>query len=248
MKIVAIIQARMGSTRLPGKVLLKVLNKPLLAYQVERVKRAKLINEIVIATTTKEIDQEIVDFCELMSISYYRGSEEDVLSRYYEAASIFNADIVVRLTSDCPLIDPEIIDLVVNELLMNMNQIDYASNTLQRSFPIGMDIEVMSISLLETINRLDLSKSFREHVTPYIYNSGNFNIKQIRQEPNKSHIRLTVDCPEDFSLIQNIIEEIYPNNPLFTLQDIYELFEKKPHLLLINHHIKQKKIEELNEK
>ncbi|WP_088013977.1 cytidylyltransferase domain-containing protein [Gottfriedia acidiceleris] len=243
MKVVAIIQARMGSTRLPGKVLLKVLNKPLLAYQVERVKRSKLINEIVIATTTNDIDQEIVDFCELMSLSYYRGSEEDVLSRYYEAASIYKADIVVRITSDCPLIDPNIIDLVINEYMINMNQIDYASNTIQRSFPIGMDIEVMSFSLIESINRLNLSQSFREHVTPYVYNSGNFKIRQVLQETDKSHLRLTVDTREDFILISKIMEELYPKNPFFTIQDLYDLFDKKPQLLMINQHIKQKKIE-----
>ncbi|PFH87226.1 glycosyltransferase family protein [Bacillus sp. AFS088145] len=243
MKVVAIIQARMGSTRLPGKVLLKVLNKPLLAYQVERVKRSKLINEIVIATTTKDLDQEIVDFCELMSMSYYRGSEDDVLSRYYEAATIFKADIVVRITSDCPLIDPKIIDQVINEFMINMKQIDYASNTVQRSFPIGMDIEVMSYSLIESINRINLVQPFREHVTPYVYKSGNFIIRQVLQETDKSHLRLTVDTPEDFILISNVIEELYPKNPFFTLQDLYDLFDKKPELLMINHHIKQKKIE-----
>ncbi|MES9684803.1 glycosyltransferase family protein [Gottfriedia acidiceleris] len=243
MKVVAIIQARMGSTRLPGKVLLKVLNKPLLAYQVERVKRSKLINEIVIATTTKDLDREIVNFCELMFLSYYRGSEDDVLSRYYEAASIYKADIVVRITSDCPLIDPNIIDLVINEFIINMKQIDYASNTVQRSFPIGMDIEVMSYSLIESINRLNLVQPFREHVTPYVYNSGNFIIRQVLQETDKSHIRLTVDTPEDFILIRKVIEELYPKKPFFTLQDVYDLFDKKPEILMINHHIKQKKIE-----
>jgi len=243
MKVVAIIQARMGSTRLPGKVLLKVFNKPLLAYQVERVKRSKLINEIVIATTTKDLDQEIVNFCKLMSLSYYRGSEDDVLSRYYEAATIYKADIVVRITSDCPLIDPNIIDLVINDFMINMKQIDYTSNTVQRSFPIGMDIEVMSYSLIKSINRINLVQPFREHVTPYVYKSGNFIIRQVLQETDKSHLRLTVDTPEDFILISKIIEELYPKNPFFTLQDVYDLLDKKPELLMINHHIKQKKIE-----
>lgn len=243
MKVVAIIQARMGSTRLPGKVLLKVLDKPLLAYQIERVKKAKLINEIVIATTTNEIDQEIVDFCEANFISYYRGSEDDVLARYYEAASHYNADIVVRITSDCPLIDHNIIDLVINEYMINLNQIDYASNTVKRSFPIGMDIEVMSFSLIESLNELELPQSFREHVTPFVYRSGKFKIKQVLQETNKSYLRLTVDTPEDFTLIRSIIEEIYPNNPYFSLNDLYDLFDKKPQFIMINHHIKQKKIE-----
>ncbi|PEK99089.1 cytidylyltransferase domain-containing protein [Bacillus sp. AFS017336] len=246
MKVVAIIQARMGSTRLPGKVLLKVLNKPLLAYQIERVKRAKLIDEIVVATTTNEIDQKIVDFCEFMSISYYRGSEDDVLSRYFEAASLYNADLIVRITSDCPLIDPAIIDTVINEFKLNMDHIDYASNTVQRSFPIGMDIEVMSFSLIKTINQLQLPKSYREHVTPFIYRSHKYSIKQIVQNVNKSHIRLTVDTPEDFKLISTIIEEIYPTNPFFTLLDLYDLFDRKPELLTINHHIKQKQIEDFN--
>ncbi|PEJ59106.1 acylneuraminate cytidylyltransferase [Bacillus sp. AFS002410] len=246
MKVVAIIQARMGSTRLPGKVLLKVLNKPLLAYQIERVKRAKLIDEIVVATTTNEIDQKIVDFCEFMSLSYYRGSEDDVLSRYFEAASLYNADLIVRITSDCPLIDPTIIDTVINEFKLNMHHIDYVSNTVQRSFPIGMDIEVMSFSLIKTINQLQLPESYREHVTPFIYRSQKYSIKQIVQNVNKSHIRLTVDTPEDFKLISTIIEEIYSTNPFFTLLDLYDLFERKPELLTINHHIIQKQIEEFN--
>jgi spore coat polysaccharide biosynthesis protein SpsF len=127
--------------------------------------------------------------------------------------------------------------------MINIKQIDYTSNTVQRSFPIGMDIEVMSISLIESINRLPLVQSFREHVTPYIYNSGNFKIRQVLQETDKSHLRLTVDTPEDFILISQIIEELYPKNPFFTLQDIYDLFDKNPELLMINHHIKQKKIE-----
>ncbi|WP_088071942.1 cytidylyltransferase domain-containing protein [Gottfriedia luciferensis] len=248
MKVVAIIQARMESTRLPGKVLRKVLNKTLLEYQIERVKRAKCINEIIIATTTKEKDQKIVDLCELLSLSYYRGSEEDVLSRYYEAASIYQADIVVRITADCPLIDPDIIDLIIEDFIKNQSRADYVSNTVQRSFPIGMDVEVMSFALIGSINRLDLPQSYREHVTPYIYKSGNYRIRQVLQETNKSHIRLTVDTPQDLNLISRIIEEIYPNNPFFSLQDIYKLLDRNPTLLLMNNHIKQKKIEDINDK
>ncbi|WP_129691775.1 cytidylyltransferase domain-containing protein [Gottfriedia acidiceleris] len=248
MKVVAIIQARMGSSRLPGKVLRKVLNKPLLEYQIERVKRAKCINEIIIATTINETDQKIVDFCELLSLTYYRGSEEDVLSRYYEAASICQADIVVRITADCPLIDPDIIDQIINDFIKNQSHIDYVSNTVQRSFPIGMDVEVMTFPLIESINRLDLPQSYREHVTPYIYQSGKYKIRQVLQETNKSHIRLTVDTPQDLNLISKILEEIYPDNPFFSLQDIYNLLDKNPKLLLINNHIKQKKIEDINDK
>lgn len=241
MKVVAIIQARMGSTRLPGKVLQKVLGKPLLEYQIERVKSAKNIDEIVIATTKCPSDQEIVDFCESASISYFRGSENDVLSRYYEASKMYNADIIVRISSDCPLIDPRIIDLVVEEYLQNTN-VDYVSNSLERTFPIGMDTEVFSFSLLEEINNLANSATHREHVTSYIYDASNhYRIKQVKQVSDNSYIRLTVDTPEDLKLVTQILNILYKENQFFSLEEILRVLKDNPELVLINQHIKQKK-------
>lgn len=242
MKIVAIIQARMGSTRLPGKVLKKILGKSLLEYQIERVKRSKLIDEIVVATTTKKDDDAIVSLCTNLNISTYRGSEDDVLSRYYEAAIKYEADVVVRLTSDCPLIDPEIVDQVI-QLYLDKQPIDYVSNTFLRSYPRGLDTEVFSFAVLKrAYNEAKLQRD-REHVTPYIYTNRHlFALTYLESERDYSHHRWTVDTQEDFELIRLIIEATYPNNPTFTMHDIIQLLNDNPQWMKINAHIEQKKI------
>ncbi|MCG3084805.1 glycosyltransferase family protein [Anoxybacillus sp. LAT_35] len=243
MKVAAIIQARMGSTRLPGKVLKKVLGKTLLEYQIERVKRAKAIDEIIIATTTKESDDPIVQLCQQLSIPYYRGSEEDVLSRYYEAATKFNVDVVVRLTSDCPIIDPNVIDKVVEHYLENKDRYDYVSNTLTRTYPRGMDTEVMPYKILKRAHEEAKEITFREHVTAYIYHHPNqFRLCNISNEKDESKHRWTVDTEEDFILIKNILETLYSINPLFTLEDVIRILQDKPEWVEINAHIEQKKL------
>ncbi len=240
MKVAAIIQARVGSTRLPGKVLKKVLGKTLLEYQIERVKRSKTIDEIIIATTTKESDNPIVQLCQQLSIPYYRGSEEDVLLRYYEAATEFNVDVVVRLTSDCPVIDPKVIDKVITYYVNNRSKYDYVSNS---SYPRGMDTEVFSFRVLEEAYHKAVEQYEREHVTPFIYlNPDIYNLGKVVCITDMSHYRWTVDTPEDFKLIQKIITTLYPFNNEFTMEDILELFEKNPEWLEINSHIKQKGI------
>ncbi|MGM8366490.1 cytidylyltransferase domain-containing protein [Virgibacillus sp. W0181] len=243
MKVVAIIQARMGSTRLPGKIMKKVLDKSLLEYQIERVKRSKLIGEIVIATTTSESEEPIVDFCKKHFISYYRGSEDDVLSRYYEAAEEYNADVVVRLTSDCPLIDPEIIDKVISIYLKRKEGIDYVSNTLERTYPRGMDTEVFSYDALKTANDNAVSPPEREHVTPYFFqNPRMFKILSVTSDTNHSEHRWTVDTLEDFVLIEKIIEALYKNKPLFSYFDILKLLDENREWFDINAEIKQKRL------
>jgi spore coat polysaccharide biosynthesis protein SpsF len=230
LKIVAIIQARMGSSRLPGKVLKKVLNKTLLDYQLERVKRANLIDEIVIATTLNQIDDDIVQFCESMSIPYYRGSEQDVLSRYYEAAVLFDADVIVRLTADNPLIDPQIIDRTIAEYL-NDHTLDYASNTIERTYPRGMDTEVFSFALLEKLNKEATSPLNREHVTSYISEHPSlFRITQVKDSKNESRFRLTVDTPKDFLIISQIIEILYKRCLWFSYEDILNLLNEREDL------------------
>lgn len=241
MKIVAIIQARMTSTRLPGKVLKKVMNKTLLEYQLERVSRSKYIDEIIVATTTNNTDQPIVELCENLNISIYRGSEYDVLSRYYEAALQSNAEIIVRITSDCPFIDPEIVDKVI-ELYMN-SHVDYASNTLKRTYPIGMDTEVFSFNALKQANDEATLERDREHVTAYMYvNSGLFNKKNLAYNLNLSNHRWTVDTIEDFKLVSKILEKLYSDKRKFTMLDILDLINKYPQWSEINAHIEQKKI------
>lgn len=243
MNIVAIIQARMTSTRLPGKVLKKVLNKTLLEYQLERVSRSNFIDEIIVATTVNKTDEPIVELCKKFGYSTYRGSEEDVLSRYYEAANQANADIIVRLTSDCPLIDPNVIDQVIELFIEKQHDIDYATNTLKRTYPRGMDTEVFTIEALQnTYLQAKLMKE-REHVTAYIYSNPNkFRLANLECETDLSQYRWTVDTEEDFDLIELIIKNLYPNNKEFQLNDCLQLFCKYPEWALINSHIEQKKI------
>ncbi|OXB91657.1 cytidylyltransferase domain-containing protein [Parageobacillus galactosidasius] len=242
MKVAAIIQARTGSTRLPGKVLKKVLGKTLLEYQMERVKRAETINEIIIATTTKEIDDPIVQLCQKLSIPYYRGSEEDVLSRYYEAATEFNVDVIVRLTSDCPIIDPDVIDKVVRYYLKNQDQYDYVSNTLTRTYPRGLDTEVFPYEVLKRVHEEAKELTHREHVTAYIYHHPDqFRLCNVSNEKDESKHRWAVDTAEDFFLVKNILETLYPINSLFTLEDVIQVLQDKPEWIKINAHIEQKK-------
>jgi spore coat polysaccharide biosynthesis protein SpsF len=243
MNIVMIVQARMTSNRLPGKVLKKVLGKPLLEYQIERLRSVKNAHHLVIATTTNETDQPIVGWCERYGVDYFRGSENDVLSRYYHAAKKCVADIVVRLTSDCPLIDPIVVDQVIKYYLDNLNQYDYISNSLTRSYPRGMDTEVFSFKVLSEAylnSTMDLEK---EHVTPYIYTRPlNYRIGQYRYSVDESEHRWTVDTAEDFELIRLILEELYPSKPEFTLEDCLRLLEQNPEWVEINRHIEQKKL------
>ena len=167
-RAIIIVQARMGSTRFPGKILKKVMGRPLLEYQIERLRRVKNINDVVIATTTNQIDKPVKELCEELHCSYFRGSESDVLLRYYETAVKFNAECVVRVNSDCPLIDPGVIDEII-EYYFNHNELDYVSNILEKSYPIGLHTEVFSMKALRQANDNANSAIEREHVTPYIY-------------------------------------------------------------------------------
>ncbi|MEY9979961.1 cytidylyltransferase domain-containing protein [Lysinibacillus sp. RC79] len=243
MKIVGIVQARMSSTRLPGKVLKEVNRKPLLAYQIERMRKSSLIDELVIATTPNGND-DIIRLCDKLDVSYYIGSESDVLARYYEAAKKYEADVIVRMTSDCPLIDPKIIDNVIQYYIDR--QCDYASNTQVRTFPRGMDTEVFSIKSLENAYLNANLEYEREHVTPYLYlNPSQFNIKQyIQSDADDSQLRLTVDTSEDFDLISKLISKLYPIDENFNLSMILEELKNNPELVKINKHIVQKKLGE----
>lgn len=243
LKIVAIIQARMTSTRLPGKVLKKVLDKTLLEYQLERVASSQFIDEIVVATTVNETDDPIVALCNQQGYSVYRGSEEDVLSRYYEAAIEFKANVIVRLTSDCPLIDPVIIDQVVQLHFEGTSGIEYTANTIERGFPRGLDTEVFAFEALQRAYENAKTKSEREHVTAYFYtNQEKFKLGSFESVDNLAYHRWTVDTEEDFTLIKRIIETLYPNTPAFNMQDVLNLLEENPTWPAINAHIEQKKL------
>lgn len=243
MRVVVIIQARMGATRFPGKPLKTVQNRPLLSYQLERLRRAKSVDQIIVATTTKEQDTQIVELCKAENILCYRGSESDVLERYNQAAKLFKADVVVRITGDCPLIDPEIVDHAINYYLGHFPTYDYVSNSLERTYPRGLDVEVFSASMLERAAKEAKFPEEREHVTLYFYTHPNlFSLGNVRQAADKSHHRWTVDTLEDFELVTKIITALYPKDPSFTTEDILKAFEQHPDWMKINAHIKQKAI------
>ena len=240
MRVVIIIQARMGSTRLPGKVLAPVMGRPLLDYQIERLRRSAREVDIVVATTTQPRDQQIVDYCKAHRVDYYRGSEDDVLERYWKAAKDY-ADTVVRISSDSPLIDPQIVDQVIALYGDSYPAYDYVSNTLTRTYPRGMDVEVFSFKSLEEAFTYATLPHEREHVTPYIYtHSDRFKLGTVTSNSNNSHYRLTVDTAEDLTLVTRVIETLYPRSPNFGLQEIVTLFAADPSLPQINAAIQQK--------
>ena len=242
LKVVAIIQARMGSSRLPGKVMRQVQGKPLLEYQLERIGKARLINKIVVATTTKETEKPIVDLCERLSVAIFRGPEDDVLTRYFDAATEQQAEIVVRLTADCPLIDPHTIDQALVKYLTDVREYDYVSNTLKRTYPRGFDVEVFSMKALEQAFREAKEATYREHVTPYIYHHPDkFKLASFLNPIDLSSLRLTVDTEDDLELITRLLEHLYEKED-FTMEDIIKSLQDKPEWASINSHIEQKKV------
>lgn len=240
MKIGAIIQARMGSTRLPGKVMKKICEKTVLQHVYERVSLSKVLDEIIIATTKKSCDDEIVKLCENLSIKYFRGSEDNVLSRYYLCAKENKLDLVVRITSDCPLIDSEVLDEMLNFYINNdFDLVTNAGNEKNRTYPRGLDIEIFSFSLLKNAYENANYNYEKEHVTPYMYEH-DFNIYYYKNNVNYSEYRLTLDTKEDFELISKIYEKLYNKSHIFYLKDIINCLEENKELKLINKDIKQK--------
>jgi len=241
MNIVAITQSRMGSTRLPGKVLKKVNDKTLLDYQLDSLKKSKLLTQIVVATTTESTDDEIVQLCKKRDQAYFRGSENNVLERYYLTAKQFEADVVVRITSDCPLIDVEIVDNIIKQFMGN--EIDYASNTLERTYPRGMDTEVFSMNALEKAYNEASEQSELEHVTPYIYfHPQLFKLLSIENDINYSKYRWTVDTDEDFELIEKLILLLSSQHKEINLNNLLNAMEQHKEWYFINSHIEQKKL------
>lgn len=243
MNTVVIIQARMTSTRLPGKVLLPILDRPMLAFQIERLRRCREIDRLVIATTTNASDDVIVAFCAAAGIDCTRGSEHDVLSRYYEAAQRFAADTVVRVTSDCPLLEPELIDAAVLRYHTTPEHPDYLSNMLEPTWPYGMAVEVFSARSLADAQREATDPAEREHVTPFIYwRPQRYRLYSLKRHDDLSALRLTVDTPEDYELVRRIFTALYPQNPDFTLTDVQALLTAHPDWLEINRHVVQKTV------
>ncbi len=232
--ILAILQARMSSSRLPGKVLMPILGKPMLFFQIERVLRSNLLDKLVIATSNDSSDDPIESFCEGNGVECFRGSLNNVLDRYYRCAEKFKPDTVVRLTGDCPLADPEVIDSTVRYFIDN--NCDYVTNGgKEPTFPDGLDVEVFTFeSLRESWENAELP-SEKEHVTQYIKrHPGRHKLGVYKNQQDFSGLRWTVDEPRDFELVSKIYKELYPNNFYFTTDDIITLFKRKPDLAAIN--------------
>lgn len=246
MKVAVIIQARMGSSRLPGKVLREVCGRSLLAHLVERL-RSEPCGEIWVATTTAKRDDEIVRACEALGVSVARGSEDDVLSRYLVAAEAANADRIFRITADCPLLEPKLLPAMLDEL--ETRALDYVTNSPAKGMPLGQSVEVFTREALELAGRHATERYQREHVTPYLYEmAGRCKFVEIGWPQSMartwasdlSHHRWTVDTPEDLVLVTNILEALYRPGLVFGVQEIVDLLEVHPAWMKINSEVRQK--------
>jgi len=231
MKPVAIIQVRMSSTRLPGKVLKKLNGITVLESLLNQLNYSKLLNDKIIATTSNSEDDVIFNFCKSKEIKCYRGSQDDVLDRYYNCAKKFSINTIIRITSDCPLMDPQVIDDVIDFYLKN--SYDYVNNFYKRTYPYGNDVEIFSIKVLEKVWEKATKPSEREHVTPYIYNNpGEFSLGWIENKENLSEFHWTIDRKEDLIFVQNIFKKI-SKRPIL-MKDIIDVIKDDPSLLEIN--------------
>ena len=234
-----IIQARMGSTRLPGKVMMDVEDqKPVLYFVIKQLQECKLIDKIIIATTTNDEDSQIVNYSKNLGIDYFRGSAKDVLDRYYQCAKEYSISTIVRIPSDKPLIDPEVVDNVIS--VFNNNSYDYVTNFLSNpTFPSGVEVEVFSMNGLKKVWKEAILPSEREHVTPYFSNNEDkFEITHVENSENLSHLRCAIDRIEDLELVRLIVSKI-KKRPIL-MKDIVALFHKEPKLVEINKNINRK--------
>ncbi|WP_137890883.1 glycosyltransferase family protein [Ramlibacter sp. 2FC] len=239
MKTVIVVQARMTSTRLPGKVLLLLAGQPMLMRLIERLRRVKQADAVVVATTTNTTDDPIAALCEQLGVPCHRGSEFDVLSRYADAARLNDADVVVRITSDCPLIDPALVDQLIATYLEG--GCDYVSNMLPPTWPYGMAVEVFSAAALREAQAEATQASEREHVTPFIYwHPERYRLRNVESSENLSAQRWTVDTAEDYELVRRLFETLHPTQPRFALADVLAIMEAHPDWMRINQHIEQK--------
>lgn len=233
MSIVAILQARTSSSRLPNKVLKPILGTPMLQHQIERVSRSKLVDQLVVATSVESSDDELVGLLEHLGVHVYRGSLDDVLDRFYQAALELKPSHVVRLTGDCPLIDPVVIDDVIAYHIET--GADYTSNVYPPSFPDGLDVEIMTLSTLENAWKAASLASDKEHVTSYIRNKKSvFSVRNLENKKDLSALRWTVDELNDFDFVSEIYAHLYRDNPEFNMMDILNLLVAKPELGIIN--------------
>lgn len=246
MKVIDIIEARMTSTRLPGKVMMPFMGRPSLELMIERIKRASFLDQIVVATTINQTDDVIVDLCRKLHIQSHRGGEEDVLKRVVKAGKKFSADVIVRTTSDCPLVDWRFVDHLVK--IYMSKKYDYASNIVERSFPIGLDVEVFSLKKLAEIEKTVVEKIYREHPPYYFYvHPDKFRLINWKAKGKMfwPDLRVTLDTKEDYTIITKIYEELYPKNPDFSAEDVVDLLLRHPEWLSINSKIRHRYLQHL---
>jgi spore coat polysaccharide biosynthesis protein SpsF len=267
MRTVAIIQGRMSSSRLPGKILLEIAGKPMIQHVIERTQLARTLDAVTVATTTDPSDEAVAAFAISMGISHTRGSLHDVLDRYYQAAKTHQAEVIVRITADCPVIDPAVIDqtvqLVTQPATFNLQPVDFSCNRLPppfgRSFPIGLDVEVCTFAALARAWKESTETFHREHVMPFLYEGAHlalrtphiaegtsprgFRIAQLHHQPDYGSLRWTVDTPEDLAFIREIFAHL-DGKPDFTWYDVLSIIQKEPELAEINAGIRHKTMTE----
>ena len=234
MKIVAIVQARMGSTRLPNKVMKEINGKPMIELLLQRLSKAKRVDEIIVATSTNENNIPLIEFVSGLGFRVVAGSENDVLRRYIQVLDESAADVAVRITGDCPLTDPSLVDEVIDEFMASGR--DYCSNIDPASYPDGLDIEVLYASALRKVHSTTNDQFDREHVTPFLRNSGLFTKSNITNAHDYSSLRWTVDEPADFRVIADVFNHFSPNIH-FTWKEVLALYDEKPEIFLANSEI-----------
>lgn len=240
-----ILQARMGSQRLPGKVLRLIAGKPMLEWCLLRLEQSLSCRRVIVATSTAQGDDAIEDFCQKRSTPCFRGSEDDVLLRYYEAAQKFKADPVLRVTADCPLIDAHVLDDMLQAFAAS--DVDYLSNTLERTFPQGLDLEIFTASALSRAQRMATQRYEREHVTPFLYqHPEQFTLARFKNAIDYSHVRVTVDTNEDWQVAENIYSYFVHTGrgAHFSLNELLELHTAQPEFFAPNRDVRQKRLGE----
>ena len=242
-QIFATIEARMTSSRLPGKVLMQAVGKSMLQHMIERLKRVPSLDGIVVATTVNAVDDAVVELAKRLGVGCHRGSEDDVLNRVLDAAHAHNIDIIVETTGDCPLIDPVLVEHCIQGYLDA--DVDYASNIIERSYPIGMDTQVFATDILADVAARTDDPDDHEHVSLYIYRHPElYRLLSLPGPPElaRPDLALTLDTAEDFQLLSKILETLYPSNPTFGLADILRLIDANPELHQVNAHVQRKHV------
>ena len=242
-RVFATIEARMTSSRLPGKVLMQAVGKPMLQHMIERLKRVPSLDGIVVATTINSADDAVAELAKRLDVGFHRGSEEDVLNRVLDAAYSHNVDIIVETTGDCPLIDPAVVEHCIQCYFGA--DVDYVSNVIKRTYPIGMDTQVFATDILADVAARTDDPDDHEHVSLYIYRHPElYRLLNFPGPPElaRPDLALTLDTAEDFQLISNILEALYPSNPKFGLADILRLIDANPELCEVNAHVQRKHV------